>query len=142
MPQQIITYLHHIPVGTWQALGVVAVQSPALKAVKHWLDIQSEKVMIGLVLLVSFIAATGGYLLSTPSASPTIIALHTAVLGGLSTPFYVYIVKPLWSVFVSDPRISQIESEVRSAAEPAGGVPLSSSANTLAATISTQDFSH
>jgi hypothetical protein len=114
-----------VPSGFWQVLLASGVLSPFLKAVQHWWDIQSEKLMIGLVILFAFVAAGLHYLLTTPSGNPSIIAVQTALIGFTMQPIYFLAVKPLYR-YLTDRfgAAKDILDELKTASVPAAGLPI------------------
>lgn len=120
----IVNAINKIPPGTWQALAASGVISPTLQAIKHWFSIESEKYMVFLMIFASGVTAAVAYILNTPNQNPTIIALHTAIIGFITTPFYYYIVKPLYLKFISEvAQAKKLNEDIKSAAVPPEGLP-------------------
>lgn len=117
----ILTYLStSIP---WEAVAASGVLSPVLLAIKKWFSVQSEKVMITLVLLAGMLTAAGHYLLNVPTNDPSIIAVQGAVLAFMTQPFYFFIVKPIANTVSEQIAKAQaFDRQIKSAIEPAPAV--------------------
>lgn len=127
---EVLDFLNRIPAGTWEIILASGVISPFLQSIKHWLSVQSDKVMFTLLVLASGVVATGHYLLVTPSTNPSIIALQTALLSFMTQPFYFFLVKPLYKSLTDG-----LSKEAKSAIEPVGGIPMATPE-----TVATTDF--
>jgi xanthosine utilization system XapX-like protein len=100
------------------------------KAIKKWFE-HNEQVMILTVAAAGMLVAGAHYLINTPSANPSIIAVQGLVLAFMTQPFYFIVWKPLMrKIGVSfipwlREQIKEAESlnEVKTAVEPAGGLP-------------------
>jgi hypothetical protein len=126
MLQKVLDILNNVPPGTYEALLASGIISPLLVGVKKWFSVQSERVMITLVVVLGMLAAAGNYLLHVPTQDPSIIALQGAVIAFMTQPVYFFFVKPLFGKISSTlEAAAKFNDEVKSAAEPAGGVPLS-----------------
>lgn len=110
----------------WDLVIASGVLSPVVLVIKKWLSIQSEKVMMTLVLLVSMIGATASYLLGTTSSDPTIIAVQGFMVAAMSQPVYYLAVKPFSAWLGAElAKARAFDAEVKSAAIPAEGLPIS-----------------
>ena len=105
----------HVP---WAMVGASALISPLLVGIKKWFSVQSEKVMITLVGLVSMAAAGFHYLLTVPTHNPSVIAIQGFVLAFMTQPVYFFAVKP--SIAWLQKRIQEAAelNLAKSAAEP------------------------
>lgn len=110
----------------WDLVIASGVLSPVLVIVKKWLDIQSEKVMMTLVLVFGMLGATATYLLTVETADPTIIAAQGLMVAAMSQPFYFLVIKPTFTwLSIEFAKARAWDAEVKSAAVPAGGLPTS-----------------
>lgn len=110
----------------WDLVIASGVLSPVLLAIKKWRHIQSEKVMMTLVLVLGMIGSAITYFLTVHSSDPTIIAVQGLMVAAMSQPFYYLVVKP-FSVWLGGElaKARAYDAEVKSAAIPADGLPLS-----------------
>jgi hypothetical protein len=152
---KVVIYYHSIPAGFWQVLIASGILSPLIKAWKHFRITKKEKqigeiAMYAITVGVAFVAATLQYLFTKHPQDPSIIALHTAVLGFVLTPTYLLAVKPLWA-FLSNKfgEAATLEQQLKSAEIPAGGLPVegtsvsaSDAQAALHSSITTDDFTH
>jgi hypothetical protein len=133
---------------SYRASGII---SPLLLGVKHWFDVQSEKAMLFMLIFVSFSTVAGGYLLSTPTSDPSIIALRTFVLGFTTQPIYFLLVKPSYKWLIQ--RLSEaraLNAGAKAAALPPEGLPAVAPIMPIATattptgdiSVETNDFSH
>lgn len=110
----------------WDLVIASGVLSPVLLGVKKWFSVQSEKVMMTLVIVFGAIGATVSYLVGVPTTDPTIIAVHGLVISALSQPFYYLLVKPASKWLSAElAKAAAFDAEVKSAAIPADGLPIS-----------------
>lgn len=114
----VLNYLAvHVP---WQAVAASGMLSPVLLGIKKWFSVQSEKVMISLVMLSGMLLSGAHYLMTVPTHDPSIIAVQGAALAFLTQPFYFFIVKPVAaSVSEQLAKAAAFDRQVKSAAEPA-----------------------
>ncbi len=124
---QILTTLNdlarHFP---WAALAASGVISPLGVAIKKWFDVQSERVMISIIVGMSAFAAAANYLIHVPTHDPLIIGLQTAVIGFMTQPVYYFVVKPALAAFRNQvEKASVFNAEIKSATVPATGLPIS-----------------
>lgn len=131
--QNILNTLNQLAVAMpWDALIAAGILSPALVAIKKWLSIQSEKVMVTLVIVLAAAAAGVTYLMTATFTDPSMIGVKTAIIAFMSQPVYFFIVKPAIAWFYSEvDKAAKLNMEMRSAAEPATGLPISGSATPL-----------
>lgn len=111
----------------WELVIASGVLSPVVLLVKKWLHLQSEKVMMTLVLVLSMLGSAVTYILSATSNDPTIIAVQGFIVAAMSQPVYYLIVKPFSLWFSGElAKARAFDAEVKSAAIPATGLPISS----------------
>jgi hypothetical protein len=124
MFHQIVNALNSLAQMTpWAAIAASSVISPFLVGVKKWLSIQSERVMVLLVIGLSMAAAGLNYLLHVPTHDPSIIALQGAVVAFMTQPMYFFIVKPAIAFFKQEvEKAAQLNLDVKSAVVPPTGV--------------------
>lgn len=130
----------HIP---WDILLASGVISPLLVGIKKWFSVQSEKVMITLVAVLSLLTALAHYLMTTPTSDPTIIAVQGAVLAFMTQPVYFFVVKPFY-LWISGElaKANAYDQELKSAIIPEEGLPLTgSSFKTVSVSGDASDFS-
>lgn len=110
----------------WDLVIASGVLSPVVLLVKKWLHLQSEKVMMTLVLVLSTLGAAVSYVLTTTSADPSIIAAQSLMVAAMSQPVYYILVKPFSLWFSGElAKARAFDAEVKSAAIPASGLPVS-----------------
>jgi hypothetical protein len=110
----------------WELVIASGVLSPAVLAVKKWLGIQNEKVMMALVLVSGLIGAAVTYILSVPTDDPSIIAVRGLMIAAMSQPVYYLLVKPVATWLSAElAKAAAFDAEVKSAAIPEGGLPVS-----------------
>jgi hypothetical protein len=110
----------------WDLVMASGILSPAVLLVKKWLHLQSEKVMMTLVLVLSMIGSAVTYILSTNSADPSIIAVQGLMVAAMSQPVFFLVVKPFSVWFGGElAKARAFDAEVKSAAIPASGLPVS-----------------
>lgn len=121
----------HIP---WEGLVASGILSPLLVGIKKWFSVQSERIMITLVIVSGMLVAAGNYLLHVPTSDPSIIAVQGAVVAFMTQPIYFFVVKPIWKWFATQmAKAAAYDNEVKSAAQPL-------SPATPAPTTDIQDF--
>jgi hypothetical protein len=126
----IVNYYHQIPPGFWQALIASGILSPLVHAWHQVHVTRKEKeiadwAMIIIVILVAFAASVFQYLLTTHPSNPTVIAMHTAVVGFMMTPLYIIVVKPLWTWLSKKSAAADIyNSQLKSSLIPSTGLPI------------------
>lgn len=143
MFQNILHTLNSIPPSVWSVLvqSVVSalVVSPVFVAIKKHYEIDREKIMLGLVIIGSFFAASIAYLITVPTFAPWIILAQGWITLGIAQPVYIYGAKPLFNKLGAWFTGKMIEAsgivEARSAAVPATGLPIITDSNA-------EDFSH
>lgn len=108
----------------WDLVIASGLLSPVLLVIKKKLDVQSEKVMMTLVLVLSTLGSAAQYLLTTTAGSPEIIAAHGLMVAALSQPWYFALYKPAMAWFSNElAKARAFDAEVKSAAIPATGLP-------------------
>lgn len=125
MLNQVLYYANQIAKNfPWEVIAASGVISPLLVGIKKWFSVQSEKVMITLVVVLSTVTVAGNYLLHVPTADPRILAVQAAVLAFATQPVYFFIVKPaIYSFRSYIEKAAKFNAEVKSAAVPAAGLP-------------------
>lgn len=138
----------HIP---WDAVLASGVLSGVLigpqRAIKKWFE-HNEQIMILTVAAAGLLVAGTHYLMTTPSANPSIIAVQGLVLAFMTQPFYFIVWKPLMrKIGVSflpwlREQIKEAESlnDVTSAVEPVGGLPAVTAEAAEKVTVPITDF--
>lgn len=102
--EQITTLLNAIPDGTFYVVAVGLVVSILLQVFKHWLQLQSDKVITFLLMCLSFISVAIDFLTQTVAQNPTAMGAKTFLIMGVSTTLYRYIVKPVTGI-VQDAKV-------------------------------------
>jgi hypothetical protein len=101
------------------------VVSTAMGALIKWFDTQNDFVKWLLVLVGSTLVAAGHYLLTTPTADPTIVAVQAALISFGANGYYLALYKPLRSKFLEKVADAEkLNAETKSAIIPAGGLPV------------------
>lgn len=123
---QLLHFLNAVPGGAWSAILASPFLSGALQGVKHWLSIQNEKLMLGVVTVICFLAGVAYYLHQAYPTNPMIVGAYTAILGFTTQPFYYLFIKPLYKKATDKTALAAIgEQDLHTAAIPPGGVPFS-----------------
>lgn len=126
-----------------EAWGILAttvttalVSSPVVQGLKKWFQVDEEKKVLFLVMLVSMASAAVAYLITVPQFAPWFILAQGWLTLGTSIPLYVFFLKPLFqnlgAWFTGKLAEAAAINEAKAAAVPAAGLP----------TASTEDFSH
>ena len=109
----------------WDLVIASGILSPLALAIKKWFSVQSEKVMMTLVIVLGVVGSAITYLMSTPTSDPSIIAAHGLIVAALSQPFYYLCVKPATKWLSAElAKAAAFEAEVKSATIPAEGLPI------------------
>jgi hypothetical protein len=91
--------LNQIPADTWsQIIQIVlsaVIVSPAALGLKKLWKIEEEKIMLGVVILGSFVPAVILYLQSNAQLAPSIVAVQAGLIFASTQPIYLYFLKPL-----------------------------------------------
>lgn len=137
----------HIPPSFWEALIAAGILTPFLNIYKHFRFTKRQREVTSAAMHIAVVVAAGAlsvlqYLLSAYPQNPTVIAMHTAVLGFMTQPVYFLVVRPLWKYFSSMSSEAKLfENEMKAAAAvPAEGVPLSTQAPVATPSISKSAF--
>lgn len=91
----IITTLLNIPTEVYVAIITAIGVSLVTQFSKKVLSIENEKVIMALFGGFSFLASGADYLMSAHNLPPTVLGLNTALIIGIATPFYTYVLKPV-----------------------------------------------
>lgn len=129
---QILTALNSVPAEVWgQVVEIVisaVIVSPAALALKKWWKVNSEKVMVFMVMLGSVAAAVIAYLQTQPEFQPYFIAVQGALVFATTQPVYYFFVKPVWirltMWFQSQVQKAAELNDTKSAQVPEGGLSL------------------
>lgn len=125
--QDVLNILNYVAASIpWDAVIASGILSPLLLGVKKWFSVQSEKVMIVLVLISGVLVASGNYLLNVPTSDPSIIAVQGAVLAFMTQPIYFFVVKPFFRWFGETlAAAAAFKADAQSATVPSEGLPIS-----------------
>lgn len=93
--QQLMQLYHDIPSETWVAILGAGGVSIVTQWLKKLMALENGKVVHTLFVAIAFAASALQYVLGAHNVPPTILGMHTAILIGIATPFYNYVVKPL-----------------------------------------------
>ena len=109
----------------WDLVVASGILSPLALGFKKWRDVQSEKVMMTIVLVLGVAGAAATYLLNTPTTDPSIIAVRGLMIAAMSQPWYFLVYKPAVKWLSAElAKARAFDAEVRSAAIPAEGLPV------------------
>jgi hypothetical protein len=111
-----------------------ALYAPLLSVVllitKKVAKIKNGEVMVWLTVAGSVVFAAVAYIVSHPNENPQVAAMSAVVIAATSQPFYRLVLRPLskaigkvWLAQVN--KAARLNSEVKSAAVPATGLPIS-----------------
>lgn len=110
----------------WELVIASGVLSPVLLGVKKWKHIKSEKIMSTLVIVFGLLGAAATYILSSTSDTPAIIATQGLLIAAMSQPWYFTLWKPISKWLSAElAKARAFDAEVKSAAIPATGLPVS-----------------
>jgi hypothetical protein len=147
---QILSLLNQVPQGVWDMIIQVVMSavtvSPIGLALKKWWNIESEKIMLSLVMFASVAAPALLYLKSDPQFAGWIVLVEGGLVFATTQPVYYFFVKPLgkkmgtWfgGELAKAASIKQAQEDIKSALEPAGGLKLTPDPVSAAAVASTQ----
>lgn len=111
----------------WDVIIAAGILSPIGLYIKKKRNIESDKVMLFIIILLSTIAAVGSYLLTVTTADPSIIAAKSALIYFTSQPIYILCLRPAYGWLSAElAKARAFDAEVKSAAIPAEGLPVSS----------------
>lgn len=98
---QLLTFYHSIPASTWQVLGAALGLSGLLQALKHYFFSKlSPHALMSLTTLFAFLASAVQYATTAVKGNPTVLGQHTAVLVGVMTLAYRYVVGPGYNLLI------------------------------------------
>lgn len=99
--ENIVNTLSKVP---WELIGSLLVTtgivSVLLQKFKNWFKLQSDKVIVVMLGLLSFIPAALDYVNSVAAENPLVLGRNTLVIMGLSQPLYRFVIKPLTDVLI------------------------------------------
>jgi hypothetical protein len=106
-----------------QKLIKKAVDDAEKVAVLPFIKLNREQIMIVLVGLAGLTASAIHYLVSTPTANPSLVALQGLAVSFGTQPFYFLIVKPL-SAYIAEQvtKAAAVDNDITSAKVPEGGL--------------------
>ena len=94
-----LNVLNQVPQEAWdmviQIVVSAVVTSAAALGVKKWLDVNREKLMVGGVMLASFVGPCLLYLKSDPQFAAWIVLVQSGLVFATTQPVYYFFVKPL-----------------------------------------------
>lgn len=143
---EIITnVLSEVPTGAYLASGGALAVSLLLEALKKWTNLQSDKMITFLLMALSFGASALEYLMTAIAANPGILGTHTAVLMGLATVLYRYIVKPSRTLLQDakafrSTTLTNTVAPIQSAPLPQAAVPATIQIEDAVAPVSESEF--
>lgn len=121
---EVLKFLGSIPDLLWQSLAASIVISPAFQSVKHWFEMQNEKVILGIVTLIGTLVSFAAYFADSHPGNPWLVALRTAVIGFTNLPVYYLAVKPIYKkLTAANDAANTYVAQASSAIVPAGGIP-------------------
>lgn len=126
-----LSLLNQVPGSIYEIVGtsiVAAVSTSSIGlGIKKWFDVDSEKKMILIVSIGSFVASLVGYLITDPAFAPWIIGVEGFITLGMTQPFYLLFLKPtaikLGAAISNRFAKAAMEIEARAAQVPSGGLP-------------------
>jgi hypothetical protein len=123
---EITQSISQIPTGFWHVLLGAIILSPTVQGLKRLLKIQAAHHAFLLLSIVAMLAAAANYILHTPTANPSIIALQGSVLAFTAQPVYFILIKGLWQNVIQENIVEarKFNDMVKSAAVPADGLPI------------------
>jgi hypothetical protein len=144
MFQSLLNLINSVPAATWdilvETLASAVLVSPVMVAIKKWFSVDGEKKMMFLVILGSMLASAGLYLREVPELAPWVVVVQGWLIFATTQPVYFLFVKPLIRSikkrFAAAIAKATALNEVKSAAVPPQGLPVTSAAPVF------DDFSH
>lgn len=110
----------------WDLVIASGVLSPVLLGLKKLKKIESEKIMSTLVIVISVIGAAISYIMSSTADTPAIIITQGLIVAAMSQPWYFALYKPATKWLSTElAKARAFDAEVKSAAIPASGLPVS-----------------
>lgn len=133
---EILTALNGVDPAVWglviETIVAALFASPVVLAIKKWLHLHSDKVMISVAILTSLFTAAGAYVVNDPTFSAWLVPVHGWLIFATTQPVYRFLVKPLIAkVQAKIAEAIAFNNEVKSAAVPATGLPVSSNGDTF-----------
>lgn len=134
---QILNALNSVPAEVWGQVGEIVVSavivSPLALALKKWWKVNSEKIMVVMVMVGSILAAILAYLQTQPEFAPYFVAVQGALVFATTQPVYYFFVKPVWTRLVGwfETQVERAAelNDTKSAEVPSNGLPLSNEQN-------------
>lgn len=123
--EQVLSTLNTIAAAIpWDLVAASGILSPVVLLIKKWLHLQSEKVMMTLVLVFGMVGAAATYFIGAKFSDPSMIAVQGLMVAAMSQPFYYLVVKPFSTWFGGElAKARAYDAEVKSAGIPAEGLP-------------------
>lgn len=124
--------LNNVPASAWdiviQTIISAVTVSPIALGIKKWFSIESEKKMMLIVMVGSFITGASAYLLTVPEFAPWIIIVQSWLIYATTQPVYFLFIKPIFKrlgVWFTD-QVSKatMVHEAKAAAVPPEGLPI------------------
>ncbi len=98
MLNQIETLINQVPAFVWPiALQVVVtaiVVSPVGIALHKWWQVESDKIKVFNMIVLSMAGAGIAYMMTVPEFKPWFVTVQGFLTFALSTPFYIFFFKP------------------------------------------------
>lgn len=146
--QPILDILNTVPGEVWslivEILFSAIIVSPVALGLKKFWKVNSEKIMLFLVIAGSFAAATFTYLQGSAEFAPWVIAVEGWLVFATTQPVYFLFIKPLTrrvgSWFAAQVAEATLLNEAKTAAVPEQGLP--EQPDTVLSDINVRDFSN
>lgn len=127
--------LNQVPAETWslaaQSIISAFAISPIALGFKKWWKVNSEKIMLLIVIIGSIVTPVIIYLLQSPHYSAYIVPVIAMATFASTQPVYIYFVKPLYlrgaAWFATQVAEAAKLNEAKSAEVPASGLPIGNS---------------
>lgn len=92
--------VNSVPAEIWSTIIEILISavivSPIALGLKKWFSIDSDKKMIVIVSIGSFVTATAAYLLTVPEFAPWIIIVQGWLTLATTQPVYYFFIKPFF----------------------------------------------
>lgn len=98
--KELIDWMINIDPSFWVILGSAIGVSSITQALKHWLSLESPKVIILLTTGISAILVAIQYFTYYAAQNPAILGENTAVMLGISTLAYRFLVQPFYGLLI------------------------------------------
>lgn len=120
--ESLVNFIDNIPQAVWAIIAASGLVSILVQPIKRWLKLQSDKVILALTTVLSFVPVALDALNSATATNPAILGRQTMVVLGVSQLLYRFVVKP-FSKLVADAKAERARQGTETVPTPAPLVP-------------------